>query len=173
MSHKILGLFLTLSLTLASVPSYAWLHLEPLIGYNKGQEQSTTAQGIGLGVKVGIDYHNFFIVEDIDYSDLQQGTQSSVKYTNTGLSFGGDFQRVRVWYGMIMSAQQSYPSGTATSTSKGTGTKFGIGTDLGSKLNLNLELRSINYTSNDPGTGVSAAITEVGTFGFLSLSWIL
>lgn len=173
MQYKLFSQTVFLFLVLLSGPTYAWLHLEPLIGYNKGQEQSTTSQGIGFGAKIGLDFHNFFIVEDIDYSDLQQGSQSSVKYTNSAITFGGDFQRVRIWYGIITSAQFTYPSGTATATTKGTGTKFGIGTELGSKVNLNLELRSINYTTNDPGTGVVAAITEVGTFGFLSLSWIL
>lgn len=156
-----------------SVPCFAWFHLEPAIGYNKGQEQSSSAQGIGLQLRIGLDYQNFFFTQDMDYNDLQQGAQSSVKYTNTGFTIGGDFQRLRMWYGIITSAQLSYASNSTTVSSRGSGTKFGIGTALGTNLHLNLELKSLNYTSNDPGTGVTASINEIGTFGFLNLSWVL
>jgi hypothetical protein len=151
----------------------AWLLVEPFIGYNKGQEQGVALQGIGLGGRLGFDFRNFFIAGDMDYDDVQQGTLTSVKYTNTGVTFGGSLQHLRIWYGVISSSQFTYPSGTTKVTVKGSGTKIGLGTELGSKLNLNLELRSVNYTTSDPGTGVTAAIAELGTVGFMSLSWLL
>jgi hypothetical protein len=176
--HRTLGMrFLSLGIVTASLficsPAMAWLMFEPFIGYNKGQEQGTLIQGIGLGARLGLDFKSVFMAVDFDYNDVQQGALTSVKYTNTGLTIGGANQRLRVWYGVISSSQFSYPSGTNTVTTKGSGSKIGLGTEIGNKLNLNLELRSINYTTNDPGTGVTTPITEVGTVGFMSLSWLL
>lgn len=167
---KLKILIATLGL-LVSTQAKAWLLFEPFIGYNKGQEQGTTVQGIGLGTRLGFDLKDVFIAADIDYNDLQMGTLSSVKYTHTGVTLGGVLQTFRIWYGVITAAQLSYPSGTLTVTSKGSGTKIGLSAKASGKMNINLELRSINYTTNDPGTGVTTAISEVGTIGFLSFSW--
>lgn len=161
------------SFILLGLQAHAWLLFEPFIGYNKGQEQGSTMQGIGIGARLGLDFKDLFVAADVDSLDLQQGAIASVKYTDTGITIGGQFQRLRLWYGIITGSQFSYPSGTVTVTNKGAGTKIGIGADLSGKLNLNLELRSLNYTTNDPGTGVTTPIAEVATVGFLSLSWIL
>lgn len=170
---KFKRLLIASTVILAGSQASAWLMFEPFIGYNKGQEQGTTLQGIGLGARVGLDFKDLFIAFDTDYNDLQQGSTASSKYTDTGVTVGGSIQHTRLWYGIISSSQFSYPSGTSTVTTKGTGSKIGLSSSLGSKLNVNLELRSINYTTSDPGTGVSAAVTEVSTIGFLSLSWLL
>ncbi|MFZ3229518.1 MAG: hypothetical protein WA160_04885 [Pseudobdellovibrio sp.] len=165
--------FIIVAISFTALQSQAWFLFEPFIGYNKGQEQASTLQGIGIGARTGIEFKDLFIVVDFDYNDLQQGAISSAKYTDTGLTFGGTFQHTRFWYGMITSAQLSYPSGASTVTSKGSGSKFGIGTEINNKLNINFELRSINFTTTDPGTGASTPIAEIATIGFLTFSWLL
>lgn len=143
---------------------------EPIIGYNKGQNQSTSVQGLGFGLRAGWSGSSYFFAADVDYSDLQQGTIPSAKYMNTGVTFGGNAQRFRFWYGMIMTASYSYPSGANQASYSGSGWKLGVGAPLSGSLNLNLELRTLNFTTATTG-GTATPINEIGTIGFLSLSW--
>lgn len=152
--------------------SQAWLLFEPIIGYNKGQEQGSQVQGIGLGARLGIEYRNFFIAADIGNHDVQQSSLNSVTYSDSGVSLGGRINAFRFWYGLISSSSFTFTSGATTTTVSGSGTKFGIGGAIGNNLFLNLESRTCNYTQNSTA-GVSTVISELGTLGFLSISWVL
>lgn len=165
-------LFVSVCVLVAGPGASAGFLFEPGIGYNKGQEQASSVQGTGLLLRLGWEFSSFFIAADADYSDLQQGAINSVKYTNTGLSIGGKIDKFRIWYGVISSATYAYPSGVATVTTTGSGSKIGVGAQVGGKLHLNLELKSLNFTSTNNGTTTSA-VTELGTLGFLSFSWTL
>lgn len=161
-----------MSLIFAQTAQASWFVFEPIIGYNRGQNQVSRVQGIGLGIRTGVEYKDFFVVADIGYHDLQQGAISSVKYTDTGVTFGVSIRTFRVWYGMVSSAKYAYKSGVTDISYSGTGSKLGVGTEISGKMQLNLELRYLDYNSMDAGAG-AAAVSEIATIGFLSLSWLL
>jgi hypothetical protein len=151
--------------------AHAWLLFEPYIGYHRGQHQGSRLQGIGLGARVGADLGSVFIAGDIVQADLQQGSFSSVKYTDTAVVLGAEVQSYRIWYGMIVSTQFSYTSGGSTTVYKGAGTKIGLGAKVGNKTFLNIEMKTYDYTENSVA-GVTSAISEIATLGLLALSWV-
>ena len=152
--------------------SYAWFHFEPAIGYNKGQFDSSSMSGLGLNLKLGFDIKEIFIVADADYHNVQQGSLSSVTYNDQGVTLGLNLQRYRLWYGLITSSTLSYSSGSVSSTETGTGTKLGVSSLIGTELWVNLEARFINYTNLTTG-GVSSTPSDLGTVGYISLSYTL
>jgi len=160
--------FFLFTLTLLANQAHAWLHLEPIVGYNRGQEQGSQLQGIGFGARIGIDFNSIFIVADAGYHTVQQGSINQATYNDTGLTVGGKIRNYRIWYGLISSASYSYSSGGSTTNITGTGSKVGLSTDLSDKMSLNLETRFYNFTQSN-----GAVISEIGTVGFLSLSWNL
>lgn len=157
---------------LSTSSSYAGVLFEPLIGYNKGQYQTSRLQGVGFGGRLGFGVANFFVAGDAGYHDVQQASFSSVKYTDTGVTFGGDIRPFRIWYGVIASSICTYKSGGSDIKVVGTGSKFGLGTNISSKTNLNIEFRNVDYTESTTA-GTATVISEISSVGFLSLSWIL
>jgi hypothetical protein len=150
--------------------AHAWLFFDPYIGYNKGQHQSTRTQGIGYGARLGVQMGSLYIAGDYSMSDMQQGTLSSVKYNDLAAVIGGDFRNFRVWYGQILSTNFSYSSAGSTIAYKGTGSKFGVGALVSPKAFLNLEMKTYDYTESS-NAGVTTPIAEIGTMGFLSISY--
>lgn len=151
---------------------HAFFMFEPILGYNRGQEQTSRTQGIGLGARLGVDLRDFFVAADIGYSDTQQGALPSVKYTDTGITLGGHLQKVRLWYGLISSSQFQYNSSGTMVTYKGSGSKYGVGTELSGRLQLNLELKTLDFTTSE-NAGTVSQIAEIATIGFISFSWLM
>lgn len=166
---KVLVLFFILNL-LGGTAS-AFFLFEPYIGYNRGQHQASRTQGLGYGARIGVEMGALFIAGDITMSELQQAALAT-KYSDTALVFGGELGGgFRVWYGQIVSTQFTYKSGVNDVAYKGSGMKIGAGSRLGSKTNLNLEIKTYDYTESSTA-GVSTPVAEVGTLGFLSFSWV-
>lgn len=145
--------------------------IEPIIGYNKGQQQASALQGIGLGLRLGWD-GSFLLALDAEYADVQQATLNSVKYTNTGVVIGGTIDKIRLWYGHIASSSFSYPSGTSTNTYQGSGSKIGLSAAVSGSMHVNLEFKSLNFSTASIA-GTETPISELGTVGTVSLSWVL
>lgn len=163
---------IALLLTCLCNVSHAFFMFEPFVGYNRGQEQASRTQGIGLGARLGVDIKDIFIAADIGYHDTQQGSLPSVKYNDTGVTIGGQLQKIRLWYGLISSSQFQYNSSGTMITYKGSGTKYGLGTELSGKLQLNLELKTLDFTTSE-NAGTISQIAEIATIGFISFSWLL
>jgi hypothetical protein len=163
----------TLVLTLAfALPAQAWLHLEPLIGYNKGQFNSSQLQGIGLGLRLGVDIKSIFIAADVEQHTLQQGSINSATYTDQGVTLGLDIKDYRIWYGLITTGSFSYTSGTNNVSESGTGSKFGVSAAISTNTYLNLETRYSTYSTSTTN-GISTNVSDLGTVGFLSISYVL
>ena len=152
--------------------SHAWFHLEPAIGYNKGQFDSNALSGIGLDLRVGFDIKEIFIVGDIGYHNVQQGSISSVTYTDQGATIGINLQKYRMWYGLITSSSFTYTNSGTTTTETGTGSKLGVSAEIGNSVYINLETRFVNYTNLTVGSTASTP-TDLGTVGYLSISYVL
>lgn len=164
-------ILLTITLFLTTQTANAWLYFEPYIGYNRGQNQATRIQGLGFGTRLGFEFSNLFVVGDVGYHDLQQSTISSAKYTHIGATLGGKVHNFRIWYGMISSSSYTYKSGATDIKYKGSGSKIGLGTELGNKTYLNMELYSIDYTENE-NNGTVTPISEIATIGLFGLGWV-
>jgi hypothetical protein len=161
-------LFVILMMSLAN-QAQAWFHFEPYIGYNRGQEQALQTQGLGFGARVGFDLNSLFLVADADYNTVQQGTINQVVYNDTSVVIGGKIRSYRVWYGMLVSASYSYDNSGTTTTTTGNGSKIGLSADVSDKMCINLETRFYNFTK----TNDTPITPEIGTVGFISLSWVL
>jgi hypothetical protein len=155
-----------------SLPGFAWLHVEPYIGYNRGQVQATRTQGIGFGARLGLEFKSIFVAADVAMHDVQQGSLATVKHTDTGVTVGGLIKNYRIWYGLLSPSSYTYKSGTNDVKYKGAGSKFGLGVELSSNFFMNMEFRIIDYSETETA-GTVTPISEIGSIGYLSLSWVL
>ena len=162
-------LFLSLAF---SLPAKAWFHFEPLIGYNKGQFNSNQLQGIGLGLRVGVELKSIFIAADIEQHNLQQGSINNATYSDQGVTVGLDVRDYRFWYGLISTGSFSYTSGNNNVSETGTGTKFGASAAISPNTYINLETRFYTYSSSTTNS-VTTNVSDLGTVGFLSVSYVL
>ncbi|MCB9091516.1 MAG: hypothetical protein H6621_09225 [Halobacteriovoraceae bacterium] len=148
--------------------SYAFLHFEPSIGYNRGHYQTSKVQGIGFGLKAGFEFGSLFIVGDAGYHDLQLGSTPTSNLSDLSATIGGNFKGWRFWYSHMLSATLTIENSGNTTKITGSGSKIGIGGEVANKVYLNLEARFIDFDESD-GTPV----TQFMDAGFLSISWIV
>jgi|GEM_PF-5880114 len=161
-------LSLLIALFFSSSPAWSFVHFEPGIGYNRGAQNASKVQGIGLATKLGAEFSSFFVVADVGYHDIQVGGTSSATSTDLGLCIGGDFKTWRFWFTYVAAATLDIPSGANTNAYSGDGMKLGMSGRLSKKAYMNLEFRfiDINDLNNNP-------VAQLMNVAFLSVSWKL
>ena len=162
------NIILLILITIFSLPSLAFFHFEPGIGYNRGHYNSSKAQGIGLTLKLGAEFGKFFILGDVGQHDLQLGNTPTSTLSDVGVSIGSEFKSWRFWYTHLTSATLTIESGATTTEVTGGGMKLGIGGKISSKTYLNLEARFIDFTDSN-----GSPVTQFMDSAFLSVSWVI
>ncbi len=159
-------------LVYAPLNSWGFFHFEPGIGYNRGHYQTNKLQGIGLTLKTGAEFQNFFLLADVGYHDLQLGSIPTSTATDAGLAIGGDFRSWRFWFTYLLLADLTTESSGVKSTVSGDGFKLGISGQLSQKAYVNLEVRFIDFNKQD-SNGVTSDVSFFMDAALLSVSWKL
>ncbi len=150
----------------------AWFHFEPILGYNIGQWEDDKVQGAGLGLRVGFNTDHMFIAADGAQATLVMEDFPDANLSEAGLTIGAKLRGFRVWYGAILRGIFTYSDEPMEATATGRGHKIGIGGELSEKLNLNLEVKVVDYNELETPTQTGIEVKQLSTAGFVSFSWV-
>lgn len=172
-------------LTMMSAPAYALIHVEPFVGYAKGEEDSNATNpddysGLGYGARVGMDITGFIFgatYEAIGITAEQSGgSEFDFDMTHIGGFLGYEFPLgLRVFGTYYVSAAAEYgglsgAAGTLLNGAKvkGSGVALGVGFKIIPMVAFNLEYKSLSYDELEAPNGNTTNLSDAGTQIFMA-----
>ncbi|MEQ1876813.1 MAG: outer membrane beta-barrel protein [Bdellovibrionia bacterium] len=159
--------------------------LEPYAGYNAllvdftlgsaagaaaGQGFKSDATGVGFGARLGFTLPMFFAAVDYSSATLKNSLKdvpvglpvsaTDTTNTNLGLTAGLNLAIVRPYFTYIFDSQSKSDS----STTFGTGYRFGLGFKIVPMVSVNLEYAMATYTKSKDTAGTETTIDDAGFF---------
>lgn len=169
----ITSLFMIAAMTFVSQKSQAGFLIEPYLGYETGDSNDTSSNGIGYGARAGLTTLGFMYGVDYSKGKITSTNTASIpfNYTDLSLFVGYDFPMIpiRVWLDYMLSSKMDYDSsGTYELTGKG-GTKLGVGLGFFPLISINLEMINRKYDEVKFGATKTSTSADAKTY-MLSVS---
>lgn len=184
MKKLLTGLSALMLLTNVAIASF---HVEPYVGYAKGEEDTSDANpddytGMGFGARIGYNYLGLLVgatydSQGITASSTEPGStdaDSDFTGTNMGAFLGYEFPiGFRLWLSYYASAKFELDNGLAAGAEfSGSGYSVGAGYSvIPMILSVNFEMKSFDYDELTLANGTTSTVNNAGaSYMMLSIS---